>query len=153
MKEHQRYFPVKSKDGKLLPYFVTVRNGDDRYLDIVAKGNEKVLHARLADAVFFYEEDGKLAIDDCLAKLETIVYHEEIGTLAGKVNRVRKLTNQLADLLAFSPEDKKMADRAAEICKFDLVTNMVNEFPELQGFMGEKYALQKGEPENCGQSH
>lgn len=147
MKEHQRYFPVKSKDGKLLPYFVTVRNGDDRYLDIVAKGNEKVLHARLADAVFFYEEDGKLAIDDCLAKLETIVYHEEIGTLAGKVNRVRKLTNQLADLLAFSPEDKKMADRAAEICKFDLVTNMVNEFPELQGFMGEKYALQKGEPE------
>lgn len=147
MKEHQRYFPVKSKDGNLLPYFVTIRNGNDQHLDIVAKGNEKVLHARLADAAFFYREDQKLAISDCLTKLEAIVYHDEIGTLAEKVNRVRKFTNQLADILAFSSEDKQLADRAAEICKFDLVTNMVNEFPELQGFMGEKYALQKGEPE------
>src|SRR5690606_24321615 len=81
MKEHQRYFPVKSKDGNLLPYFVTIRNGNDQHLDIVAKGNEKVLHARLADAAFFYREDQKLAISDCLTKLEAIVYHDEIGTL------------------------------------------------------------------------
>ncbi|WP_077214008.1 glycine--tRNA ligase subunit beta [Bacillus dakarensis] len=145
MKEHQRYFPVKSQDGKLLPYFVTVRNGNDEHIETVARGNEKVLRARLADAAFFYKEDQRMDINKALAKLETIVYHEEIGTLAEKGQRVRKLTNQLADLMNFPDQDKKAADRAAEICKFDLVTNMVYEFPELQGFMGEKYALQKGE--------
>ncbi|MEH7343747.1 glycine--tRNA ligase subunit beta [Bacillus sp. JJ1532] len=145
MKEHQRYFPVKSKAGKLLPFFVTVRNGGHEHLEKVAKGNEKVLRARLSDAAFFYKEDQKTEIEDSLSKLKAIVYHEEIGTLAEKVNRVRKLTNEIADKLDFSTEDKVAADRASEICKFDLVTNMVYEFPELQGFMGEKYALQKGE--------
>ncbi|KAB2338552.1 glycine--tRNA ligase subunit beta [Cytobacillus depressus] len=145
MKEHQRYFPVKSKEGKLLPFFVTVRNGGHEHLEKVAKGNEKVLRARLSDAAFFYKEDQKTEIAASLAKLKTIVYHEEIGTLAEKVNRVRKLTNEIAGTLNFNSEDKKAADRASEICKFDLVTNMVYEFPELQGFMGEKYALQKGE--------
>lgn len=145
MKEHQRYFPVKSEDGALLPFFVTVRNGDHQHLETVARGNEKVLRARLADADFFYKEDQKLEIDKALKKFESIVYHEEIGTLAEKVNRVRKLTSHLVDRLNFSAEDKKVADRAAEISKFDLVTNMVYEFPELQGFMGEKYAIQKGE--------
>lgn len=145
MKEHQRYFPVKSKDGKLLPFFVTVRNGNREHIETVAKGNEKVLRARLADAAFFYREDQKVSIDQFLTKLETIVYHEEIGTIAEKSNRVHRLTNELTALLDFNEEDKKVADRAAKICKFDLVTNMVYEFPELQGFMGEKYALQKGE--------
>ncbi|QED48674.1 glycine--tRNA ligase subunit beta [Cytobacillus dafuensis] len=147
MKEHQRYFPVKSHDGKLLPFFVTVRNGGHEHLEKVAKGNEKVLRARLSDADFFYKEDQKTEIESSLAKLKTIVYHEEIGTLAEKVNRVRKLTNEMAEKLDFSIEDKTVADRAAEISKFDLVTNMVYEFPELQGYMGEKYALQKGEKE------
>lgn len=145
MKEHQRYFPVKSQDGQLLPYFVTVRNGNDQHIETVARGNEKVLRARLADAAFFYKEDQKMEINKALAKLKSIVYHEEIGTLAEKVQRVRQLTNEVAGLLDFADQDKKTADRAAEICKFDLVTNMVYEFPELQGFMGEKYALQKGE--------
>lgn len=145
MKEHQRYFPVKSPDGKLLPYFVTVRNGGHEHLEKVAKGNEKVLRARLSDAAFFYKEDQKTDIAVSLAKLKAIVYHEEIGTLAEKVSRVRKLTNHIADIMQLSAEDKNVADRAAEICKFDLVSNMVYEFPELQGFMGEKYALQKGE--------
>ncbi|WP_428909161.1 glycine--tRNA ligase subunit beta [Niallia sp. Krafla_26] len=147
MKEHQRYFPVKSKDGKLLPHFVTVRNGGSDYLENVAKGNEKVLRARLSDADFFYREDQKLEIDHFLNKLQSIVYHEEIGTLAQKVERVRNLTNILTEKLSFSNDDKQAADRAAQICKFDLVTNMVYEFPELQGFMGEKYARQKGESE------
>lgn len=147
MKEHQRYFPVKSKDGKLLPFFVTVRNGDHNHLDTVAKGNEKVLRARLADAAFFYKEDQKVEISKALSKLENIVYHEEIGTLSEKVQRVRQLTNKIADMLGLNAEEKASADRAAEICKFDLVTNMVYEFPELQGFMGERYALQKGEKE------
>ncbi|MCM3215342.1 glycine--tRNA ligase subunit beta [Niallia taxi] len=145
MKEHQRYFPVKSKDNTLLPYFITVRNGDHNHLEKVAKGNEKVLRARLADAAFFYKEDQKQDIDKLLAKLQSIVYHEEIGTLSEKVARVQGLTNNIADTLNFSADEKKNADRAAQISKFDLVTNMVYEFPELQGLMGEKYALQKGE--------
>ncbi|SLL32632.1 Glycine--tRNA ligase beta subunit [Mycobacteroides abscessus subsp. abscessus] len=145
MKEHQRYFPVKSKDGKLLPFFVTVRNGDHQHLDKVAKGNEKVLRARLADAAFFYKEDQKLVIDELLKKLEAIVYHEEIGTLAAKVARVRAIAAKLAEQLHLSAEETQDVDRAAQIAKFDLVTNMVYEFPELQGLMGERYALQKGE--------
>ncbi|KOP83483.1 glycine--tRNA ligase subunit beta [Cytobacillus solani] len=145
MKEHQRYFPVKSNAGKLLPYFVTVRNGGHEHIDKVAKGNEKVLRARLSDAAFFYKEDQKTPIEASLSKLTSIVYHEEIGTLAEKISRVRKLTNQIAEQINFNSDDKGFADRAAEICKFDLVSNMVYEFPELQGFMGEKYALQKGE--------
>ncbi|MCA1039083.1 glycine--tRNA ligase subunit beta [Bacillus infantis] len=145
MKEHQRYFPVKSAEGKLLPYFVTVRNGDHNHLEQVAKGNEKVLRARLADAAFFYEEDQKMDIESALQKLGSIVYHEDIGTLAEKVERVRKLANGLAESLSLDPQEKKNVDRAAEISKFDLVSQMVYEFPELQGFMGEKYAAQKGE--------
>ena len=147
MKEHQRYFPVKSADGKLIRYFVTVRNGGSEHLDKVAKGNEKVLRARLSDAAFFYAEDQKMDIQQALKKLNSIVYHEEIGTLANKVDRVRRLTNMITQKLNFTDEEKQTAERAAEICKFDLVTNMVNEFPELQGHMGEKYARQKGEKE------
>jgi glycyl-tRNA synthetase beta chain len=147
MKEHQRYFPVKSTSGKLLPFFVTVRNGDHNHLEKVAKGNEKVLRARLADAAFFYREDQKSDIADLQKKLGNIVYHEEIGTLAKKVERVRRLTNTITEIIGLSVEEKEAADRAAEISKFDLVTHMVYEFPELQGFMGEKYALQKGEKE------
>ncbi|MGD6853658.1 glycine--tRNA ligase subunit beta [Bacillus infantis] len=145
MKEHQRYFPVKSAEGILLPYFITVRNGDHNHLEQVAKGNEKVLRARLADAAFFYQEDQKMDIESALQKLGSIVYHEEIGTLAEKVERVRKLANELAGSLSLNSEEKKTVDRAAEISKFDLVSQMVYEFPELQGFMGEKYAAQKGE--------
>ncbi|WP_404329310.1 glycine--tRNA ligase subunit beta [Mesobacillus maritimus] len=145
MKEHQRYFPVKSKDGELLPYFVTVRNGDHQHLEKVSRGNEKVLRARLADAAFFYKEDQKLGIDAALAKLKAIVYHEEIGTVAEKSSRVRKLAKLISERLELDVETQTTVDRTAEINKFDLVTQMVYEFPELQGIMGEKYALQKGE--------
>ena len=145
MKEHQRYFPVKNENDELLPYFISVRNGNDVHIDNVARGNEKVLRARLADADFFYEEDQKEEIYTSLNKLESIVYHEKIGTLAEKVTRVRKIVRSLGAAISLTDKEKEWADRAAEISKFDLVTNMVNEFPELQGVMGEKYALQKGE--------
>ncbi|MFD2116113.1 glycine--tRNA ligase subunit beta [Paenibacillus yanchengensis] len=145
MREHQRYFPVFDLQGALLPNFVTVRNGDQRSIDVVARGNEKVLRARLSDAKFFYEEDHKLTIDAALAKLQTIVYHEELGTIADKVERVAKIAVALADRLALDSSMKLLVNRAAHICKFDLVTQMVNEFPELQGIMGEDYANKLGE--------
>lgn len=152
MKTHQRYFPVKDSKGSLQPYFVSVRNGGDSQLETVAKGNEKVLRARLADAEFFYEEDQKLEIADALKKLESIIYHEKIGTLSQKVNRIQKITVELSDLLGLSESERELAGRAAAISKFDLVTNMVDEFPELQGVMGEKYALQKGENEEVARA-
>jgi glycyl-tRNA synthetase beta chain len=145
MKEHQRYFPVKSSSGDLLPHFITVRNGDHLHIEKVARGNEKVLRARLADAAFFYKEDQRMKIDAALEKLKNVVYHEDIGTIAEKSERVRKLVGLVAERMEFAPDVVKFADRAAEISKFDLVSQMVYEFPELQGIMGEKYALQKGE--------
>jgi glycyl-tRNA synthetase beta chain len=145
MKEHQRYFPVKSQSGDLLPHFITVRNGDHLHIEKVARGNEKVLRARLSDAAFFYKEDQRMQIDTALDKLKNVVYHEDIGTVAEKSERVRKLVGLIAERMEFGPDVIKYADRAAQISKFDLVSQMVYEFPELQGIMGEKYALQKGE--------
>ena len=147
MREHQRYFPVENEAGELLPYFVTVRNGDSRSLDVVAKGNEKVLRARLADARFFYEEDQKLSIDSCLKRLETIVFHEELGTIGDKVRRIGNNTKLIAAKLDFGQSETADAARIAAIAKFDLVTNMVGEFPELQGIMGSDYARKAGESE------
>ena len=145
MKEHQRYFPVKSEEGSLLPYFVTVRNGNHENLDTVARGNEKVLRARLSDAAFFSKEDEKLVIEEAVKKLDKIVFHEEIGTTGDKVRRVQMIATDLAALVNADDETRKHVHRAASIYKFDLVSHMVYEFPELQGIMGEKYAVAKGE--------
>lgn len=147
MREHQRYFPVLNGQGGLLPFFVTVRNGNDVSLAQVSKGNEKVLRARLSDARFFYSEDQKLPIATALGKLETIVYHEELGTVADKVRRIGAIAHALAELSGAAPDELADVDRAAAICKFDLVTQMVYEFPELQGIMGEDYARKAGERE------
>jgi len=147
MREHQRYFPVLDNKGSLLPYFVTVRNGNSTSLEQVARGNEKVLRARLSDAKFFYEEDQKLSVESCLSRLETIVFHEELGTVGDKVRRIVKLSDELGSRATQDPELVSSIHRAAAICKFDLVTNMVYEFPELQGVMGEDYARKAGEPE------
>ncbi|MCC3356687.1 glycine--tRNA ligase subunit beta [Bacillus sp. REN16] len=147
MREHQRYFPVKDKNGALLPYFVAVRNGDHKHLETVARGNEKVIRARLSDADFFYKEDQKLKIDDLIQKLDKIIYHEEIGSIGDKVRRIQQITKYLSELLGIDRETLEKANRAAGICKFDLVTNMVYEFPELQGVMGERYARLSGEDE------
>jgi glycyl-tRNA synthetase beta chain len=147
MREHQRYFPVLDQEGNLLPYFVTVRNGNEVSLDVVAKGNEKVLRARLSDAKFFYQEDQKMAIESALTRLETIVFHEELGTIGDKVRRIRKIAEELSKRIGVNNKEVAWIDRTAAICKFDLVTQMVYEFPELQGVMGEDYARKAGEPE------
>jgi len=152
MREHQRYFPVLDKQGKLLPYFVTVRNGDQRSLDVVAKGNEKVLRARLSDAKFFYEEDHKLTIEAALAKLENIVYHEELGSSGDKVRRVTRTASLIASKLGVDGDVQSKVERAAAISKFDLVSQMVYEFPELQGIMGEDYATRLGEDEQVAKA-
>lgn len=147
MREHQRYFPVLDADGRLLPHFVTVRNGDKLALDVVSKGNEKVLRARLSDAKFFYEEDKRLEIPTALAKLENIVYHEELGTVGDKVRRIRAIADRIAQHLRLDEQTIRDVSRTADICKFDLVSQMVYEFPELQGIMGEDYARKAGENE------
>lgn len=146
MKEHQRYFPVTStQSGKLLPYFVSVRNGDDYRLDNVVKGNEKVLSARLEDADFFYKEDKNESIDFYMEKLKTVIFQEKIGTVYEKSQHTKMIASKIADQLDVSDAVKQRSNRAAEIAKFDLVTGMVNEFTELQGVMGEKYAVYFGE--------
>lgn len=145
MREHQRYFPVVSKEGKLLPVFITVRNGGSDYIDIVRQGNERVLKARLADARFFFEEDKKIALADRLDKLKTIVFQEGLGTLYDKTQRIEKLAVFIAERLGADQGLLLETSRAAALAKADLVTAMVNEFTELQGIMGREYALLSGE--------
>ncbi|TSB46752.1 glycine--tRNA ligase subunit beta [Alkalicoccobacillus porphyridii] len=146
MKEHQRYFPVENLEGELLPHFITVRNGDARHLENVARGNEKVLRARFSDSAFFFKEDQKLNIDAAVKQLDSIVYHEEIGSLGDKVKRIQAIAGNLAKQLGLdSAKEQERVQRAAGISKFDLVSQMVGEFPELQGLMGEVYALHLGE--------
>ncbi|SFE29129.1 glycine--tRNA ligase subunit beta [Alteribacillus iranensis] len=147
MREHQRYFPVEDRNGKLLPHFVTIRNGNKDYLDNVRKGNEKVLRARLSDAQFFFEEDQKVQPEKAAEKLDSIVFQEELGTIGDKVCRIQTLSQRLAEQLDFATEKVASVNRAAKLSKFDLVTLMVDEFTELQGLMGEKYALISGEEE------
>lgn len=141
MKEHQRYFSVENKKGELLPFFVTVRNGDNHRLELVAKGNEKVLRARLADARFFFEEDLKLPIQRAVKKLDSIVFQEELGSIGDRSRRVEKLAMTIAKQVNLHEEKLTQLQRAAEISKFSLATQMVNEFPELEGVMGKTYAL------------
>ncbi|MGX7162308.1 glycine--tRNA ligase subunit beta [Enterococcus massiliensis] len=145
MKEHQRYFDVRNSEGLLLPHFISVRNGDRVKIDNVIKGNEKVLTARLEDAEFFYKEDKKLTIDQCVEKLKHVTFHEKIGSIYEKMQRVAVASQIIGETVGLSDAELTDLARAAEIYKFDLVTNMVGEFPELQGIMGEKYSLLQGE--------
>ena len=145
MKEHQRYFEVRNDQGMLLPHFISARNGDRVKLENVVRGNQKVLTARLEDAEFFYNEDKKASIDQYVEKLKTVTFHEKIGSIYEKLQRVQVIARIIGEQVGLSEEELMDLQRAAEIYKFDLVTNMVAEFPELQGIMGEKYALLKGE--------
>lgn len=145
MKEHQRYFEVTNQNNQLLPYFIAVRNGNSEHLESVRKGNQKVLTARLEDALFFYEEDQKVSIEESVKKLASVSFHAKIGSLAEKTNQTARLAAKLAELVNLNEEDQELLTRASYIYKFDLVTNMVGEFPELQGKMGERYALLQGE--------
>lgn len=147
MQEHQRYFPVQ-KNGKLVPYFIGVRNGDDESIEQVVAGNEKVLQARLADGEFFYHEDQKKTIEEYNEQLKSIVFQEKLGTVYEKVSRVKKIAEQIAEEIGVDDSTLNDIRRTASICKFDLPTQMVNEFPELQGVMGEKYARLAHEKED-----
>lgn len=152
MREHQRYFPLRAQDGKLLNRFITVRNGNAEHLDIVRAGNERVLKARLADARFFWDEDNKLKLAEYLPRLEKIVFQESLGSITQKISRMKFTVDYLAGVLNIEQEKKENALRAAELAKGDLVTNMVYEFPELQGIMGRYYALKSGENNEVAQA-
>lgn len=147
MKEHQRYFPVIDDKGRLLPYFITVRNGDDNHTDIVIKGNEKVLGARLEDAKFFYKDDIKFPLEQYVTKLENITFQEKLGNMLTKTKRIQKLAVKIGDYLEVGEETEKNIDRAGYLSKADLTTKMVSEFTELQGKMGMEYASHSGENE------
>lgn len=145
MKEHQRYFEVRNQKGMLLPYFISARNGNSVKIDNVIKGNEKVLTARLEDAEFFYNEDKKLTIAHCVEKLKNVTFHEKIGSIYEKMQRVGVIAQIIGRKVGLTEAETADLASAAAIYKFDLVTNMVGEFPELQGIMGEKYARLQGE--------
>lgn len=145
MQQHQRYFPVV-KNGKLLPNFIAVRNGDKYKIDNVKAGNEKVLEARLADALFFYKEDTKKSLESYIEKLKSVVFQAKLGTVYEKTLRIEKLSLDILNMLGLSSESDD-AKRAAKLSKADLVTGMVFEFTELQGIMGREYAKVSGENE------
>lgn len=148
MRDHQRYFPVKAADGRLMPLFLTVRNGGAEYLATVQHGNERVLRARLADAQFFFDEDRKKSLEEHMEKLKTVVFQEGLGTVYEKSLRLEKLAAKIASAIGASDAEKKAAERAARLSKADLVTGMVTEFTELQGVMGKEYARLDGESED-----
>ncbi len=147
MRKHQRYFPVQDANGNLLPYFIAVRNGDAEHLDKVIEGNEHVIRARFADADYFYHADIQKPLDEHLPRLGTLTFQERLGSMLDKNNRVAGLVPAVAALLGVSGDDLAAAQRAAELAKADLATQMVVEMTSLQGIMGRYYALRQGEPE------
>lgn len=151
MAKHQRYFPVRGKDG-LLPFFVGVRNGDGQYLDTVSDGNAQVITARFADASFFVDEDLRHTLESHLPRLGTLTFQLKLGSMLDKSKRVTALTDELANTFHLSSSDADTAHRTAELCKADLVTKMVVEMTSLQGIMGKYYALHSNEPEAVAQA-
>ncbi len=145
MKDHQRYFPLTNKEGKLLPLFLTVRNGNDHSIEIVQAGNERVLRARLDDAKFFFNEDRKKALIDREEGLKKIVFQEGLGNLADKTERLLTLGRVVGEACDLHEDELVALERATVLAKIDLTTGMVNEFTELQGVMGKEYALLDGE--------
>ena len=150
MKDHQRYFPMVDGKGKLLPMFLTVRNGDSKSLDVVAAGNERVLRARLDDAKFFFNEDRKTPLAGRYEALTKIVFQEGLGNLKDKTERLLTLGAVLAKEVGFA--DTATLERATHLAKTDLTTGMVSEFTELQGIMGKEYALLDGETPAVGEA-
>ena len=146
MKEHQRYFSVRDHEGNLMPNFVAVNNTIARDESIVKRGHERVLQARLADANFFFKEDRKRLLKDRLEDLKTVIYQAELGTSFAKVQRFTRLAEYLAEQIV--PEKIHDVGLVAKLCKCDLVTEMVMEFPSLQGVMGKEYARLDGYPED-----
>ena len=149
MKEHQGFFSLMHKGtGKLVPHFIAVTNNRAKDMGLIREGNERVLAARLADAKFFFDEDRKVKLEERVAKLAGVTFHQKLGTMEKKQLRVRRLAGFIASSLR--PQDgelKRACERAADLCKADLLTGVVGEFPELQGVMGGEYAKHDGECE------
>ena len=148
MQKHQRYFPVEDASGTLLPHFVAIANMRAKDMELIRQGNERVLRARLHDAEFFYREDRKRPLPERVADLTHIIFQEKLGTVFEKVGRIQRLAARIAERV--DPAARATAERAALLCKADLTTRMVKEFPTLQGVMGREYARLTGEaPEVC----
>ena len=151
MKKHQRYFPV-TKEGRLLPYFIAVRNGDHTGMDLVVEGNEHVIRARFADAAYFIREDRKQPLEDFLPKLNRLTFQIKLGSMLDKTHRLEALVPDLANQIDLGEEQLETAKRAARLSKADLATQMVVEMTSLQGIMGRYYALDSGEPAAVAQA-
>jgi len=143
MREHQRYFSMENDRGDLIPYFITVSNTRPKDTSTIVAGNERVLRARLTDAAYFFESDRKRPLASCAESLQGVTFQEKLGSLAEKVDRIRILAEGLAEKIGLA--DRKTLDRTVMLCKADLCTEMVGEFPSLQGVMGREYALLSGE--------
>jgi glycyl-tRNA synthetase beta chain len=143
MREHQKYFAVVDGKGDLMPHFVAINNTRSPRPELVCMGHERVLRARLSDADFFFKEDLKRPLEAFVAELSGMIFHQRLGTLLDKIHRVKALAHYLAEQVA--PDKVKVVERAAWLCKADLLTEMVGEFPSLQGIIGKEYALLSGE--------
>jgi len=149
MQQHQKYFPLLDQNGKLLPRFLVVSNLETADPTHIIQGNARVLKARLSDAKFFFEQDQKQKLEGRLGRLASVVYHNKIGSQLERVERLQKIAGEIAPVLGAS---KEVAQRAAYLAKADLVSDMVGEFPELQGIMGMYYARHDGEAEEVAQA-
>ncbi len=147
MKKHQRYFPMWKSETELAAKFITISNGTDGNIDGVRHGNERVLHARLNDAEFFYSEDQKTTLADKVERLGAVVFHAKLGSLLDKAERLKALVKFIGTELKLAETTNHYTERAAWLCKADLTTHMVIEFPSLQGITGRYYAKNSGEPE------
>jgi len=145
MEKHQKYFPVFKNKDELLPLFIVIINNTKKHASKIKEGNENVLRARLEDAKFFYQEDQKIPLDKRVDKLKNVIFQENLGSLFDKTERLKLLCDYIADVLQVERKGKEDLLRAAHLCKADLVTETVKEFPELQGIMGKEYAVLSGE--------
>ncbi len=145
MKGHQRYFPVVDKAGKLLPHFVAVSNIESKNPETVRKGNERVLRPRLKDAAYFFQRDARRTLEQRQEELRGIIFQDKLGSMFDKAERISRLASHVAIAMGEKPDNVKLARRAGQLCKCDLLTEMVGEFPELQGVMGGEYAARSGE--------
>jgi len=145
MEKHQKYFPVYKNKDKLLPLFIVIINNSKKHALKIREGNENVLKARLEDAKFFYQEDQKILLEKRVDKLKKVIFQENLGSLFDKTKRLELLCDYISDGLQVEQKVKKDLLRSAHLCKADLVTEMVKEFPELQGIMGKEYAVLSGE--------
>lgn len=151
MRKHQRYLPVV-REGRLLPYFIVIANGQGLDVDLVREGNEQVLRARYADAAYFYQADTKQPLEAFTPRLATLTFQEQLGSMLDKVERLKRLVPEMAEMLGLTPQERSWAERAAALCKSDLATQLVVELTSLQGKMGRHYALLSGEAPEVAQA-